>query len=163
MYRTWRCRVPRCRSPAEFYSPQTFLSLRCEIKRRLHYCPAFNVSDVGCELSDVVKMREIVAANICLDIGWTCTWRVCDRFISRNFPLLRLIHQVCKYETRIFVQKIHVYCMKMIKNILFEVLLIANYTFFPLVWQLVDATPKNLSLFWGKSVMEPFSYIFVGS
>ena len=33
--------------------------------------------------------------------------------------------KVCKYETGIFVQKIYVYCMKMIKNILFEVLLIA--------------------------------------
>ena len=33
--------------------------------------------------------------------------------------------------------------MKMIKNILFEVLPIANYTFFPPVWQLVDATPKK--------------------
>ena len=33
--------------------------------------------------------------------------------------------------------------MKMIKNILFEVLPIASYTFFPPVWQLVDATPKN--------------------
>ena len=29
--------------------------------------------------------------------------------------------------------------MKMIKNILFEVLPIASYTFFPPVWQLVDA------------------------
>ena len=33
--------------------------------------------------------------------------------------------------------------MKMIKNILFEVLPIASYTFFPPVWQLVDATPKK--------------------
>ena len=33
--------------------------------------------------------------------------------------------------------------MEMIKNILFEVLPIASYTFFPPVWQLVDATPKN--------------------
>ena len=33
--------------------------------------------------------------------------------------------------------------MKMIKNILFEVLPIARYTFFPPVWQLVDATPKK--------------------
>ena len=40
-----------------------------------------------------------------------------------------------------------VYCMKMIKNILFEVLPITSYTFFPPVWQLVDATPRKLSLF----------------
>ena len=33
--------------------------------------------------------------------------------------------------------------MKMIKNTLLEVLLIASYTFFPLVWQSVDATPKK--------------------
>ena len=33
--------------------------------------------------------------------------------------------------------------MEMIKNILFEVLPIAIYTFFPPVWQLVDATPKK--------------------
>ena len=38
-------------------------------------------------------------------------------------------------------------CMKMIKNILFEVLPIASYTFLPPVWQLVDATPRKLSLF----------------
>ena len=37
--------------------------------------------------------------------------------------------------------------MKMIKNILFEVFPIASYTFFPPVWQLVDATPKKLSPF----------------
>ena len=37
--------------------------------------------------------------------------------------------------------------MKMIKNILFEVLPIASYTFFPPVWQLVDATPKNCRSF----------------
>ena len=35
----------------------------------------------------------------------------------------------------------------MIKNTLLEVLLIASYTFFSPVWQLVDATPKKLSLF----------------
>ena len=39
------------------------------------------------------------------------------------------------------------YTFEMIKNILFEVLPIASYTFFPLVWQLVDATAKKLSLF----------------
>ena len=33
--------------------------------------------------------------------------------------------------------------MKMIKNILFEVLPIASYTFFPAVWKLVEATPKK--------------------
>ena len=33
--------------------------------------------------------------------------------------------------------------MKMIKNILFEVLPIASYTFFPPIRQLVDATPKK--------------------
>ena len=55
----------------------------------------------------------------------------------------------------------HVYCMKMIKNILFEVLSIASYIFFPHVWQLVDGTPKKLSLFWGKPVIVAFSYIFV--
>ena len=33
------------------------------------------------------------------------------------------------------------------KNILFEVLPIVSYTFFPPVWQLVDATPEKLSLF----------------
>ena len=38
-------------------------------------------------------------------------------------------------------------CMKMIKNILFEVLPIASYTFLPPAWQLVDATPRKLSLF----------------
>ena len=53
--------------------------------------------------------------------------------------------------------------MKMIKNILFEVLPIASYTFLPPVWQLVDATPRKLSLFWGKPVIQPFSYIFVRS
>ena len=53
--------------------------------------------------------------------------------------------------------------MKMIKNILFEVLPIASYTFSPPVWQLVDTTPKKLSLFRGKPVIEPFSYIFVRS
>ena len=53
--------------------------------------------------------------------------------------------------------------MKMIKNILFEVLPIASYTLFPSVWQLVDATPKKLSLFWDKPVIESFSYIFVRS
>ena len=53
--------------------------------------------------------------------------------------------------------------MKMIKNILFEVLPIASYTFFPPVWQLVDATPKKLSLFWDIPVIEAFSYIFVRS
>ena len=53
--------------------------------------------------------------------------------------------------------------MKMIKNTLFEVLSIASYTFFPPVWQLVDATPRKLSLFWGKPVVEAFSYIFVKS
>ena len=36
--------------------------------------------------------------------------------------------------------------MKMIKNILFEVLAIASYTFFPPVWQLVDATPKSIQI-----------------
>ena len=53
--------------------------------------------------------------------------------------------------------------MKMIKNILFEVLPIAENTFFPPVWQLVDATPKKLSLFRGKPVIEAFLYIFVRS
>ena len=33
--------------------------------------------------------------------------------------------------------------MKMIKNILLEILSIASYTFFPPVWQLVDVTPKK--------------------
>ena len=36
--------------------------------------------------------------------------------------------------------------MKMIKNILFEVLPIASYTLFPSVWQLVDATPKKTAV-----------------
>ena len=31
--------------------------------------------------------------------------------------------------------------MKMIENILFDVLPVASYTFVPPVWQLVDATP----------------------
>ena len=34
-----------------------------------------------------------------------------------------------------------------------------DFTFFPPVWQLVDVTPKKLSLFWGKPVIESFSYI----
>ena len=34
--------------------------------------------------------------------------------------------------------------MKMIKNILFEVLPIASYKFFPPVWQLVDAKPQKI-------------------
>ena len=37
--------------------------------------------------------------------------------------------------------------MKMIKNILFEVLPIGSYTFFLPVWQFVDATPKKLCSF----------------
>jgi len=46
-----------------------------------------------------------------------------------------------------------IYCMKMIKNILFEVLPIGSYTFFPPVWQFVDAMPKKLLLFWAKPVI----------
>ena len=61
------------------------------------------------------------------------------------------------------IYKIHVYWMKMIKNILFKVLPIASYTFFSPVWHFVDATPKKLLLFWGKPVIEPFLYIFVRS
>ena len=117
------------------------------------YGNIINISYVTCSfISSLDSYTFYGSIIIHVKTSWTC-----DNCKSCN------TYQVCKYETGIFVYRIHVYCMKMIKNILFEVLPIASYTFFPPVWQLVDATPKKQSLFWGKPVIQPFSYIFVRS
>ena len=58
-----------------------------------------------------------------------------------------MMYQVQKYETGIFLQKLHVCCMKMIKNILFKVISIAIYTFFPPHRKVMNATPIKLFVF----------------
>ena len=53
--------------------------------------------------------------------------------------------------------------MKMIKNILFKVISIAIYTFFPPLRKVMNATPIKLFVFQSKPVIQQFSYIFVRS
>lgn len=47
-----------------------------------------------------------------------------------------------------------------VKNILFKVLAIAFYTFWPPFRQFVDSIPKELLLFWRKPVRDPISQFF---
>ena len=108
-------------------------------------------SSKSVKLTDPVNLmlKQSLISLLLLRVLLTNTW--VHRLIMVSeivFLSLKVVfYQICKYETRIFEQRIHVYCMKMFKNILFEVLSIASYTFFPPVWQLMDATRKKLSLF----------------
>ena len=53
-------------------------------------------------------------------------------------------YQVYKYETGNFLEKIHVYLIKMVIHSIFKVTAIASHTFFPSLWQFVYASPKKL-------------------
>ena len=57
------------------------------------------------------------------------------------------MYQVQKYKTEIFLQKLHVCWMKMIKNILYKVISIAIYTFFPPLRKVMNATLIKLFVF----------------
>ena len=51
------------------------------------------------------------------------------------------------YETEFFLQKLHVCCMKIIKNILFKIISIAIYKFFPPLRKVMNTTPLTLFVF----------------
>lgn len=64
---------------------------------------------------------------------------------------------------RNFCIESYVYCLKPVRNILFEVLAAVFYTFFPHVWQFVEFTPKKLLVFWGKAPIELLRHVFAKS
>lgn len=67
----------------------------------------------------VIKSLESNLKILCLKHSQS-NWQNDSRCIRRC--------QVCTYETGIFVHKIHVHCMKMIKNILSQILVAMHFT-----------------------------------
>ena len=80
MYRIWWYRVAPCCFLArrrEFGDRRTFLSLRCEIGRRLR-CYSALLFTLYRSWTDRYNLAAgIVAANTCRDFDWTHKWGVC--------------------------------------------------------------------------------------
>lgn len=55
------------------------------------------------------------------------------------------------------IRKIHVYFVKMVKNVKFKVLPIASHTLFPFFWQLADTLPEKFDRFISYPRINPFS------
>ena len=111
--------------------------------------------------SDCFSFLQVVSMNYTMHIpktplnyAWTCSnciekHQLFPTFVRQWWHLshckkkclnIRYLYQVWKYETGIFLQKLHVCCMKMIKNILFKVISIAIYTIY------TDGNPTEPSL-----------------
>ena len=71
---------------------------------------------------------------------------LCPMLIVLNYRLMLLERRSHTYtrsrsmKPKFFLQKLHVCCMKMIKNILFKVISIDIYTFFPPLQKVMNAT-----------------------
>lgn len=50
--------------PREFGGLWTSLSFRCEVKHRLHCYLNFHISDIGCELPDIIYMSELARKTL---------------------------------------------------------------------------------------------------